>query len=128
MKPCYPPAWLFVLLLAISPSVLAQLVWVARDDTGQFRQKLSVDAGKILEVCEKLVSGDKVQWSFGADASLDFNIHYHEADKVLYSAREEQSLQARDTLQVSVNQDYCWMWRNRHDRAVEVTIDTRLER
>ena len=40
---------------------------------------------------------------------MDFNVHYHEGKDVRFPAKRAQVSKADGTLDVSVDQDYCWM-------------------
>lgn len=103
-----------VLTLVSLPSLAAEhIVNIAWDSKGEFRHEARVAAKKFVEVCGKLTQGTKVQWRFEAAAPLDFNVHYHEGTDVRFPAKQAQVSQAQGTLDVSVDQDYCWMWTNK---------------
>ena len=99
--------------LAISESATAQIVPVEWDATGHFSKELPVQAGKFVEVCEKLPKGAKVAWSFDSAVPLDFNIHYHEGKEVHFPAKKSHVSKEAGTLTAPLEQDYCWMWSNK---------------
>ena len=107
-------------------SAAAQLVVVEWDAGGQFTKETSVPAGKFTEVCEKLVKGSTVAWSFEAGAKLDFNIHYHEGKKIHFPARKNQMTKANGTLNVKFDHDYCWMWSSK--ATTETALKLALKR
>jgi hypothetical protein len=90
---------------------------------GRFAHKAQIAAGKFVEVCGKLTVGQGMRWSFAADAPLDFNIHYHVGKDVVFPAKQAQVSSGRDTLKVTVAQDYCWMWTNKGSTPVSLTVD-----
>ena len=69
--------------------------------------------GRFVEVCGALARGQAIDWRFGSDAALDFNIHYHQGKQVLYPTRRDGVARAEGRLEVEVPQDYCWMWTNK---------------
>lgn len=100
-------------LLALSLAANAELVPVQWDAAGQFSKELPIPPGKFVEVCEKLVEGAKVDWSFEAAGPVDFNVHYHEGKEVRFPAKKAQVSQDQGTLEATLKQTYCWMWSNK---------------
>ena len=112
-----PPLALALLALPAAAEIV-ELRW---DSAGRFEHGGMVPAGKFVELCGKLPAGLAVQWQFQGAAPLDFNIHYHVGKDVVYPAKLKAAGSARDTLQVSVEQDYCWMWGNKGEAPVRLT-------
>ena len=109
-------------LLAVSEAATAQLVPVEWDATGQFSKELQVQAGKAVEVCEKLPKGMTVSWSFDAATPMDFNIHYHEGKEVRFPEKKPSVSNESGTLVVKLEQDYCWMWSNKSSAGTKLTV------
>jgi hypothetical protein len=109
-----------VALIALSEPAAAQLVPVEWDAAGQFSKEVPIAAGKFVEVCERFPQRARVAWSFDAAAPLDFNIHYHEGDKVRFPARKNQVAKDAGTMVAKIEQDYCWMWTNK--ASAETTL------
>lgn len=65
---------------------------------------------QIHEDCVKLAVGDRLHWSFEAQAPLDFNIHYHEGNAVIMPVVRDKLTSAEGTFEPLVAQDYCLMW------------------
>ena len=113
--------YLLVLILAgVSPLAHAELVKIGWDGSGRFEHGTTLAPGKFLEVCGKLSKGQAVAWSFKAEGPLNFNIHYHEGDKVEYPVRRDAVAELAGRLEVGVDQDYCWMWSNKSGRPAAV--------
>ena len=110
---------------ALSGSAFAatHIVDIAWSPDGRFAHKAQIAAGKFVEVCGKLAVGDGVRWSFTAAAPVDFNIHYHVGKEVVFPAKQAQVGGGRDTLNVTVAQDYCWMWTNKGAAPVSLTLE-----
>jgi hypothetical protein len=112
----------FATFAASAPGLIA-LQWSA-DNT--FFRELAVPAGTFVEACGKLPARAEVEWSFEAGRPLDFNIHFHEGERVHYPARQNQVASASGKLVAKVEQDYCWMWTNKG--SSEAALRVRLAR
>lgn len=111
-------------LAAAALPALAEIVPIRFDADRRFVQRLQVPPGKFVEACGSLPVGSAVRWRFGADAPLDFNIHYHEGKSALFPVKLDASAGADGTLDGAVAQPYCWMWTNRASKAA--TVDLQL--
>jgi hypothetical protein len=89
---------------------------------GTFRHSATVAPGKFVEVCGKLGASDTIGWEFEAAGPMDFNIHYHLGKDAVFPARLPQVSKAKETLKVSVPQDYCWMWSNKGSTALSLSV------
>ena len=81
--------------------------------------------GKFLEICGKLDRARAVTWQFSAEQPLNFNIHFHEGEKVTYPAKVEGASAAAGRLKVVSEQDYCWMWTNKSKEEVKLEMSLR---
>ena len=100
----------------------AELVEIAWDKAGRFETAVSVAPGKFAEVCGPLDRGLSVAWSFKADRPMNFNIHYHEGKQVVFPAKQDAAVDAQGKLDVSLSQDYCWMWANKSNTLVRLQL------
>jgi hypothetical protein len=112
-------------ILALSDVAFASshIVDIAWSPDGRFAHKTQIAAGKFVEVCGKLAVGEGVRLVFTTGAPVDFNIHYHVGKEAVFPAKQAQVSSGRDTLSVTVGQDYCWMWTNKGSAPVSLTID-----
>lgn len=122
----HPARALVLALAAIATGATADVVDIAWDAGGRFERTLSVAPGKFAEVCGKLPAGVKVRWNFEAGTPLDFNVHYDIGKEVVYAVKPIALAAATDTLATEIEQDYCWLWRNRS--AAPATLKVRLQR
>lgn len=114
---------LAALALCSLPALAAEhIVDIAWDAKGQFRHEARVASKKFVEVCGKLNKGTKVQWHFDEGAPMDFNVHYHEGKEVRFPAKQAQISKAHGTLDVTVDQDYCWMWSNKSETPASLVL------
>ena len=105
---------------ALAASHIVDIAWAP---DGRFAHKAQIAAGKFVEVCGKLAVGDGVRWSFTTGAPVDFNIHYHVGKEAVFPAKQAQVAAGRDTLNVTVAQEYCWMWTNKGSAPVRLMVD-----
>lgn len=103
-------------------SAQASIIDLAWDAHGRMERELVVPPGKFAEVCGRLNTSDVVQWRFEAVEALDFNIHFHEGEKVTYPERQDDTREMSGTFSSQAEHDYCWMWRNRGTRPVAMTF------
>lgn len=117
---CCALAALALIGTASASSHIVDIVW---SPEGRFAHKAQIAAGKFVEVCGKLVVGQGVRWTFTTGAPVDFNIHYHVGKETVFPAKAAQISSGRDTLNITVAQDYCWMWANKGSVPVGLTVD-----
>jgi hypothetical protein len=117
---------LAVLLVGSAASAFAkehiiEVKWAADES---YRAALPIAKGKFKEACVDLKQGERIHWSFKADADTSFNIHFHEGEKVTYPAKKENVAADEGVLDVAVTQGYCWMWRApSHPATVELILE-----
>lgn len=109
---------------AAAPAGAAEhIVDIAWDAGGRFAHRASVAPGRFVELCGKVERGRAVRWRFESAQALDFNIHYHVGEQVHYPARQAQVSRGSDVLRATLTQDYCWMWRNKSERAAAIEVE-----
>lgn len=104
---------------ALAASHIVDIAWAA---DSRFAHKAAIAAGKFVEACGTLSAGERVRWSFTAGAPVDFNIHYHVGKEAVFPVKQTQVSNGGDTLNVTVAQDYCWMWTNKGSTPVSLTV------
>ncbi|HLL12672.1 MAG TPA: hypothetical protein VK570_16540 [Rubrivivax sp.] len=113
---------LALLLTTQTLAASAEIVEIEWAADGAFELQRSLPAGKLLEACTKLPAGARVDWGYKAARPLDFNIHYHVGQQVVYPKRLKRSAAASGTLAVELEQDYCWMWTNKNKTAASLSL------
>ncbi|MCE9657966.1 MAG: hypothetical protein K8R60_05360 [Burkholderiales bacterium] len=111
--------------MAVSSLAQAQLVEIDWGAQQRFARELRVEPGKFVEACGKLQRGAAVQWQFEASAPTDFNVHFHEGKEVRFPAQQQGTAKSQGRLDVSLDQDYCWMWSNKGTTALTLSVDLR---
>ncbi|MGN6830138.1 hypothetical protein [Paucibacter sp. M5-1] len=122
MKTHLPLIALSALLSLASFAARAELVEIRWSESGRFEHKASIAPAQFAEVCGKLSKGQTVTWSFKAEGPTNFNIHYHEGEKVTYPEKIDGTGAAEGRLLAAVDQDYCWMWSNKSERALRLEL------
>src|SRR5258706_15081221 len=95
------------------PLLLALAVPVAmaadpRSNANSFHAKLKPK--KDHEECQRIAQGESRRYDWRADAPVDFNIHYHRGNDVIYAVKREAIPAANGTFTADTAEDYCWMW------------------
>jgi hypothetical protein len=103
----------------------ADVIDIAWSADGRFEHRAELAPGGFAEVCGRLEKGRAVRWAFDAGGPLDFNIHYHEGQQVVFPVQRRGAAKGAATLKVKLGQDYCWMWTNRTAQplALRLTLD-----
>lgn len=98
-------------LLASAAAANEHLIEVSWSPAGDYKTDLRIASGKFKELCVPLKKGERVEWSFSSPVDTSFNIHYHVGSDVSFPAKVDGIRAAQGTLEVMVDQDYCWMWK-----------------
>lgn len=74
--------------------------------------------GAFEELCFELDAGQAVRYQFDAGAPLDFNLHWHRGNEVLFPIRSGAVARRAGVFAAAEKQAYCLMWTNRSREAV----------
>ena len=118
-----------MLLVALLPALAAsaEIVDIRWSGEGRFVHQTRVAPGEFVELCGKLPAGLKVRWKFASDTRLDFNVHYHLGEKVMFASRLSAVAKARHTLNARTERDYCWMWSNKSTQPASLVVTLQRE-
>jgi len=86
----------------------------------------TVGAGSFDELCVRLAAGQSVRYSFAAGAPMNFNVHWHRGNAVLYPVKRDGVARLEGRFTADQAQIYCLMWTNRG--AAEAPLRARVER
>lgn len=81
--------------------------------------------GKFDEHCLTIDAGRTIRYRFDAAAAVDFNIHHHRGNDVLYPVKRDAIKQARGEFRAPAKDDYCLMWTNPGKAQLRVTGEIR---
>ena len=82
--------------------------------------------GAFDEMCFELDANQSMRYAFDADAPLDFNLHWHRGEVVLYPIRSAAVARLAGVFHSPQKQAYCLMWTNRARTAL--SLRARIDR
>jgi hypothetical protein len=98
----------------------AEIRWTANDT---FAHTLTVAPGKSAELCGPIEPRLPVEWHFSADGPLDFNVHRHSGDEVIFATKSFLTREQKGKLAPTFGFEWCWMWTNASTAPVTVQVD-----
>ena len=94
---------------------------------------VQIKPGDSYEECVELVPDQLMHYSFTASKNVNFNIHYHTDESILYPVNEQNIIFWEDSMSpddydfYSQEQEYfCLMWENHNSGSVKVTFNYRV--
>ena len=82
----------------------------------------SVRPRGLAEECFKLAGGQSIGYAFASSAPVDFNIHFHRGNDVVYPVKADGAQSAADRFTAPSTEEYCLMWTNRTLEMVAVKV------
>ena len=90
---------------------------------------VTIKAGGSYEECIELQPGQVFDYDYDASDFVNFNIHYHAADKVHYPASRKGRMMGKGMIDPQAHayyteeqEFYCLMWENKNSRPVKVSF------
>ena len=82
------------------------------------------------ERCVNLDAGQSIRYRFKASAPVDFNIHYHRGEEVVFPVRKAGVRETSGTFKARGAEGYCLMWEHKGSgsAAVEGTLELDAKR
>jgi hypothetical protein len=74
----------------------------------------------LAEECFKLAGGQSTGYGFESSAPVDFNIHFHRGNDVVYPVKSDGAQRAEDRFTAPSTEEFCLMWTNRTPDMVTV--------
>lgn len=87
------------------------------------RFDITLPATEIHEDCFSLFPGQTLSYSFQASAPMDFDVHYHESDTVVYPISRTNISSDKASLPIEKPQIYCLMWANSQNQSIRVQYE-----
>jgi hypothetical protein len=109
--------------LAVLALVASAPAWAQQKPAGGVQVK--IEPSRFYEVCLEMARNQTITYSFQADQVLDFDIHYHQDDAVIFPVKNTGLLGLTDSFTAPSAQTYCLMWTN--PQVVSATLGIRLE-
>jgi len=74
---------------------------------------LDIKPGDFGEHCLRIEAGKTIRYRFAASTPVDFNIHHHRGNDVLYPVKGDGTAREQGEFRAPATADYCLMWTNR---------------
>jgi phage baseplate assembly protein gpV len=87
---------------------------------GVYSKKIELPARDAHEECVELAAGQRLAYSYSAPIAVQFNIHYHARNKIVYPVRKN-ARHVRAAYVPHKGQGYCLMWTN--PRAKPIVLE-----
>ena len=88
----------------------------------------AIAANRLHEECFPMKAGERVTFSFKSNEVIDFNIHYHNQNKVHYPLKIEKITALAKTVQVTKKSVYCLMWKNNQKRTTTISYIFKVDK
>lgn len=105
-------------LLVLATACAAASATAMESTAAQFEMTIAPE--KFDEHCLRLEAGEAIAWRFTATGRVNFNIHRHQGDEVLYPVRRDRVERASGVFRARDGDDYCLMWTGRAGGPVVV--------
>ncbi len=99
-----------------------------------FNESVHIVPGDSYEECVELVPNQLMHYSFTSSDKVNFNVHYHTAESILYPVNEKNitswkgSMSPDDFEYYSKDQEFfCMMWDNLNTETVDITFNYYVE-
>ena len=91
-----------------------------------FEHTATISPGQATEVCGQIEPRLPVDWRFSATGPLNFDIHRHAGDAVIYAMKSYLTREQNGKFSPTFSFNWCWMWTN--ESAENVTVRVNLKR
>jgi hypothetical protein len=93
----------------------------AKKEATRIQKSERITPDGVAEACVKLAAGQVVRYRFESDAPLDFNVHAHKGEDVVYAVRQDAITKTEFLdFKPEFATDWCWMWTNKNATPAEV--------
>jgi hypothetical protein len=93
---------------------------------GRFGYASLLHGAAMTEICGPLDANAVVDWQVKSSTPIDFNVHYHQGEEVVYPTRQNGVSKFTDRLAVTAAETYCWMFTNPQSTPTVITLDLQL--
>ncbi len=110
-----------LILLCLIPPCIAKDSSIKQRNRDNVKIGLMIESGKDHEKCLKLTPGKVLNYSFEASRPMDFNIHYHNKEEVLYPVPQKSVSIIKSFYNPESEEVYCMMWSNTTAQSISLT-------
>ena len=76
----------------------------------------------IGEICPEMDEGQTLDFEFESNHDVEFNLHYHEGEKVNYPIKPQQLSSLDKAFKAPIKQTYCLMWKGLSEEASKIKV------
>ena len=88
-------------------------------------EQLTLLPSELHEVCFDIAPPIKLEYDFQTSHPVQFNLHYHDEDNVLFPVPEQLTRTEQATFTPESEQVYCLMWTNTGNENIELSLTYR---
>jgi hypothetical protein len=105
-----------ILLFSISACAANHPLGASGETTDAQTKSIMVDSSGMYEDCFKVKRGEVLNYKFNSSGPLDFNVHYHGSNDVIYPVLQNDITAHEGTIDPEKHgleeEYYCLMWKN----------------
>ena len=77
---------------------------------------------EIGEICPEMDAGESLNFEFESDHQVEFNLHYHQDEKVSYPIEPQKLSSITKKFKAPIKQSYCLMWEGLSEEASKIKV------
>jgi len=93
---------------------------------GRFGYESLLHGAAMTEICGPLDANAVVDWQMKSSTPIDFNVHYHQGEEVVYPTRQNGVSNLADRLAATTAETHCWMFTNTKTTPTVITLNLQL--
>ena len=93
---------------------------------GRFGYESLLHGAAMTEICGPLDASAVVDWQMKSSTPIDFNVHFHQGEEVVYPTRQNGVNKLTDRLTTTTAETFCWMFTNPAQNPTVITLDLQL--
>jgi hypothetical protein len=113
-------------MLFVPVAAQAEQLEINWQPDGRYGYESLLHGAAMTEICGPLDANAAVDWQVKSSTPIDFNVHYHQGEEVLYPTRKSGVGNLHDRLAVAVAETYCWMFTNPLQTPTVITLNLQL--
>jgi hypothetical protein len=88
--------------------------------------KAKLDPSGLHELCKRIRPDQKFTYSFESSGPVDFNVHYHRGEEVIYPVSEEKISTSKGYYSPKKENIFCLMWTNPQPESVDLSFKYKI--
>ncbi|PXF63140.1 energy transducer TonB [Kangiella spongicola] len=80
----------------------------------------------IGEICPEMNAGQTLSFDFKSNNEVEFNLHYHEGEKVSYPIEPHKVTSLQQSFEAPIKQTYCLMWKGLSEEPAKIKLNYQI--